>query len=158
QLSRSNRCVTLSSTYSHCAHSMSTFVSFLPDGAGTIVHVIGAIRTRRGRAQIRTAGWRLRPQGLYRPATDGRFSIDITRSDGCVKSTPNELTSFEWFRRERTMRQRWHIGPVLREIFCLCATVAIATFPATAVAQSNPIVVENQQPGSGAWWWTKLAD
>src|SRR5881296_2320715 len=25
-------------------------------------------------------------------------------------------------------------------------------------APANPIVVENQQPGTGAWWWTKLAD
>src|SRR5437899_12325089 len=28
----------------------------------------------------------------------------------------------------------------------------------TTQAPVNPIVVENQQPGSGAWWWTKLAD
>src|SRR5437763_1551786 len=33
--------------------------------------------------------------------------------------------------------------------------VAAAAFQSP---QGNPIVIENQQPGSGAWWWTKLAD
>src|SRR5262245_45018828 len=55
------------------------------------------------------------------------------------------------------MRQRRHIGSVLPGL-CLFVAAAVASAPDSAVAQSNPIVVENQQPGTGAWWWSKLAD
>src|SRR6266566_1194262 len=34
---------------------------------------------------------------------------------------------------------------------CLSAVVGIGLAPATAVAQSNPIVIENQQPGTSQW-------
>ena len=55
------------------------------------------------------------------------------------------------------MRQRKHISSFLQGI-CLFVGAEIAISQATAVAQTNPIVIENQQPGTGAWWWTKLAD
>lgn len=50
------------------------------------------------------------------------------------------------------MRPPKHAG-VFRSVLigvCLAAAVGIGLLPATA-AQSNPIVVENQQPGTGAW-------
>ncbi|HXD73826.1 MAG TPA: N,N-dimethylformamidase beta subunit family domain-containing protein, partial [Vicinamibacterales bacterium] len=34
----------------------------------------------------------------------------------------------------------------------------VALTPARPLAVDNPIVVENQQPGSSAWQWSKLAD
>jgi N,N-dimethylformamidase beta subunit-like protein/IPT/TIG domain-containing protein len=34
----------------------------------------------------------------------------------------------------------------------------IALLPTSTLTQSNPIVVENQQPGSNGWTWTKVAD
>src|SRR5438034_167140 len=93
---------------------------------------------------------RLPAQRLNRLATDGRASNDMTRNDG-------HASGGSCCSGERTVRQRKHIGSFLQGI-CLFVGVEIAISPATAVAQSNPIVIENQQPGTGAWWWTKLAD
>src|SRR6266705_2862309 len=36
---------------------------------------------------------------------------------------------------------------------CLSAAVGIGLSPAPAAAQSNPIVIENQQPGTSQWQW-----
>src|SRR5438477_6018944 len=102
----------------------------------------------------------LRAQRFNRLATDGRASNDIPRNDasGQPSRCPRWLCLWrEVLFRERTIRQRKHIGSLLQGI-CLLVGVEIALSPATAVAQSNPIVIENQQPGSGDWWWTKLAD
>ena len=52
-----------------------------------------------------------------------------------------------WRRRRRRM-----IG-VLLGLF-----LAIALMPASPAAVDNPIVVENQQPGSSSWMWSKNAD
>src|SRR5438477_1934490 len=38
-----------------------------------------------------------------------------------------------------------------RSGLCLSAAVGIGLSPATAAAQSNPIVIENQQPGTSQW-------
>jgi len=38
---------------------------------------------------------------------------------------------------------------------CVSAAVGLALGPAAAAAQSNPIVIENQQPGTSAWELTK---
>ena len=45
-------------------------------------------------------------------------------------------------------------GNVIRLVLagvCLSAAVGIGLFPTPAVAQSNPIVIENQQPGTSQW-------
>ncbi|PYN83263.1 MAG: hypothetical protein DMD87_30335, partial [Candidatus Rokuibacteriota bacterium] len=34
---------------------------------------------------------------------------------------------------------------------CLSALLGIGLSPATAAAQNNPIVIENQQPGTSQW-------
>src|SRR5438067_654664 len=36
--------------------------------------------------------------------------------------------------------------------------LVVALTPASPLAVDNPIVIENQQPGSGNWMWSKLAD
>src|SRR5256885_7914554 len=36
--------------------------------------------------------------------------------------------------------------------------LAVALAPARPAAVDNPIVIENQQPGSNGWMWTKMAD
>src|SRR6476660_6869067 len=40
----------------------------------------------------------------------------------------------------------------------LCLLLIGALTPASPLAVDNPIVLENQQPGSGNWMWSKLAD
>src|SRR5439155_24968465 len=52
---------------------------------------------------------------------------------------------------ERTPRYRRMIGTLL-------LLLVVALTPASPLAVDNPIVVENQQPGSGNWMWSKLAD
>src|SRR5262245_60910576 len=51
------------------------------------------------------------------------------------------------------MRQPRHVGfdQIAWLGACLIALLGTALVPATATAQGNPIVVENQQPGSSAW-------
>src|SRR5581483_3467681 len=51
------------------------------------------------------------------------------------------------------MRQSRHVGLdwVGYVGACLIAIAGTALVPATAAAQGNPVVVENQQPGSNAW-------
>src|SRR6478672_6110956 len=36
--------------------------------------------------------------------------------------------------------------------------LVVALTQASLPAADNPVVLENQQPGSGAWMWSKLAD
>src|SRR3982074_2814566 len=46
-----------------------------------------------------------------------------------------------------------------RKLFALLGVlVVVALAPASPLAVDNPIVLENQQPGSGNWMWSKLAD
>ena len=40
----------------------------------------------------------------------------------------------------------------------LAFLLVVMLSPASPLAVDNPIVVENQQPGSGNWMWSKLAD
>src|SRR5258706_10603723 len=40
----------------------------------------------------------------------------------------------------------------------LSLLLIIALTPASPLAVDNPIVLENQQPGSSTWMWSKLAD
>src|SRR6267378_4116955 len=49
------------------------------------------------------------------------------------------------------MRQPRHGGVIGSVLMCLSAAGAIGLSPATAAAQSNPIVIENQQPGTSQW-------
>jgi hypothetical protein len=51
------------------------------------------------------------------------------------------------------MRHRRHATGMLFLIL-----LAVALTPARPAAVDNPIVVENQQPGSSSWMWSKLAD
>ena len=47
---------------------------------------------------------------------------------------------------------------IVRSMFrgmCVSAAVGLALGPAAVAAQSNPIVIENQQPGTNAWELTK---
>jgi hypothetical protein len=53
---------------------------------------------------------------------------------------------------ERAPRHRRMMGALL------CLLLATALTPASPLAVDNPIVLENQQPGSGNWMWSKLAD
>ena len=46
------------------------------------------------------------------------------------------------------------VWSILRGV-CVSAAVGLALGPAAAAAQSNPIVIENQQPGTNAWELTK---
>src|SRR2546429_1013330 len=53
---------------------------------------------------------------------------------------------------QRVMRQG-------RKLFALLSVLlVVALAPASPLAVDNPIVVENQQPGSSNWMWSKLAD
>src|SRR3982074_3393280 len=46
-----------------------------------------------------------------------------------------------------------------RKLFALLGVlVVVALTPAAPLAVDNPIVLENQQPGSGNWMFLKLAD
>src|SRR5437899_12663512 len=45
-----------------------------------------------------------------------------------------------------------------RMIGTLLLLLVAAITPASSVDTNNPIVVENQQTGSGNWMWSKLAD
>src|SRR2546429_2075933 len=53
---------------------------------------------------------------------------------------------------QRVMRQG-------RKLFALLSVLLVVMLtPASPLAVDNPIVLENQQPGSGNWMWSKLAD
>src|SRR2546421_13026628 len=46
-------------------------------------------------------------------------------------------------------------------VFCLAALVGLTLLPTTTAAQSNPIVLENQQPGTTQWqipWGSSATD
>src|SRR5207244_2207824 len=46
-------------------------------------------------------------------------------------------------------------------VFCLAALVGLTLLPTTTAAQSNPIVIENQQPGTSQWqipWGSSATD
>jgi N,N-dimethylformamidase beta subunit-like protein len=49
--------------------------------------------------------------------------------------------------QRKEMRAVWSVVTLV----CLSAAVGIGLFPAAAFGQSNPIVIENQQPGSSQW-------
>jgi uncharacterized membrane protein len=55
--------------------------------------------------------------------------------------------------RKNTLRQPGRTGVVWSTLkgVCLSAALGIGLSPATAAAQSNPIVIENQQPGTSQW-------
>src|SRR5438034_9729048 len=52
----------------------------------------------------------------------------------------------------RAPRRRRLMGTLLSLLLLVVLT------PASPLAVDNPIVLENQQPGSGNWMWSKLAD
>src|SRR5216117_3551761 len=46
-------------------------------------------------------------------------------------------------------------------VFCLAALVGLTLLPTTTAAQSNPVVLENQQPGTSQWqipWGSSATD
>jgi len=55
--------------------------------------------------------------------------------------------------RKHTLLQRGFTGVVWSALkgVCLSALLGIGLSPATAAAQNNPIVIENQQPGTSQW-------
>src|SRR5437899_12748546 len=53
-------------------------------------------------------------------------------------------------RRSRLTRRTGVVWSALKGI-CLSALLGIGLSPATAAAQNNPIVIENQQPGTSQW-------
>src|ERR1700681_2123624 len=53
---------------------------------------------------------------------------------------------------ERVPQKRRMTGALLSLL------LVVALTPASPLAVDNPIVLENQQPGSGNWMWSKLAN
>src|SRR6266704_803708 len=66
-------------------------------------------------------------------------------------------------RRKNAIYQPKHAGLIrlALERVCLSAAVGIGLLPTTAAAQSNPTVIENQQPGTSQWkipWGSSATD
>src|SRR2546430_17329092 len=54
-----------------------------------------------------------------------------------------------------------HLMWLVLHVFCLAALVGLTLLPTTTAAQSNPIVLENQQPGTTQWqipWGSSATD
>src|SRR5881396_262691 len=54
-----------------------------------------------------------------------------------------------------------HLIWLVLHVFCLAALVGLTLLPTTTAAQSNPIVLENQQPGTTQWqipWGSSATD
>src|SRR2546421_11892829 len=54
-----------------------------------------------------------------------------------------------------------HLIWLVLHVFCLAALVGLTLLPTTTAAQSNPVVLENQQPGTTQWqipWGSSATD
>src|SRR2546430_16330393 len=54
-----------------------------------------------------------------------------------------------------------HLMWLVLHVFCLAALVGLTLLPTTTAAQSNPVVLENQQPGTTQWqipWGSSATD
>src|SRR5256885_11195737 len=54
-----------------------------------------------------------------------------------------------------------HLIWLVLHVFCLASLVGLTLLPTTTAAQSNPIVLENQQPGTTQWqipWGSSATD
>src|SRR5256886_4812390 len=54
-----------------------------------------------------------------------------------------------------------HLMWLVLHVFCLAALVGLTLLPTTTAAQSNPVVLENQQPGTSQWqipWGSSATD
>src|SRR5256885_5539823 len=54
-----------------------------------------------------------------------------------------------------------HLIWLVLHVFCLASLVGLTLLPTTTAAQSNPVVLENQQPGTTQWqipWGSSATD